>query len=104
MLEQLAFISTEIHKSFKPFFAGGSEEETAKASEQIGRRFGYLAAPLDGDYLGGQRPSVADFYLFVMLLWAAKFELDTPASLVALRDRVKDRDSCQMAMRHEGLI
>src|SRR4051812_23957165 len=30
LLEWLAFISTEIHKGFKPFFAGGSDQEKAK--------------------------------------------------------------------------
>jgi len=38
LIEALAFISTEIHKSFKPFFAGGSEEDKARASELIGKR------------------------------------------------------------------
>jgi len=34
-LEALAFISIEIHKSFKPFFAGGSDSDKAKAGEVI---------------------------------------------------------------------
>ena len=35
LLEALAFISTEIHKSFKPFFVGGSDSDKAKAGEVI---------------------------------------------------------------------
>ncbi|HWF00707.1 MAG TPA: glutathione S-transferase N-terminal domain-containing protein, partial [Caulobacteraceae bacterium] len=31
LLEALAYISTEIHKGFKPFFSGGSGEEKTKA-------------------------------------------------------------------------
>ena len=104
LLELLAFISTEIHKSFKPFFAGGSDEDKRKAGEQIGRRFGYLAERLEDDFLTGAQPSVADFYLLVVLLWAAKFGVEAPASLVALRDRLRALESVQKAMRHEGLI
>jgi len=36
LLEALAFISTEIHKSFKPFFAGAGDSDKAKAGEMIG--------------------------------------------------------------------
>ena len=60
LLEALAFISTEIHKSFKPFFAGGSEGDKAKAGEMIGKRMGYLADTMKGDYLFGSSVSVAD--------------------------------------------
>ena len=70
LLEALAFISSEIHKSFKPFFAGGSDNDKAKAGEMIGKRMGTLADTMKGDYLFGSTVSVADFYLFVMLLWA----------------------------------
>lgn len=104
LLELLAYISTEIHKGFKPFFAGGSDADKAKAGEVIGKRMGYLAERIEGDYLTGAHPSVADFYLFVMLLWAEKFGLDAPAPLAALRDRLKALESVRTAMRHERLI
>lgn len=103
-LEALAYISTELHKSFKPFFQNGSEEDKRKAAETIGQRLDYLAGSLQGDYLFGAQPSVADFYLFVMLLWAGKNGLNVPAPLAALRDRLMGRESVQKAMRHEGLI
>jgi glutathione S-transferase len=104
LLEALAFISTEIHKGFKPFFAGGSDEEKAKAGETILKRMGYLADTLQGDFLLGSDISAADCYLFVMLLWAAKFGLEAPAQLVTFADRMKARPAVQTAMRHEGLI
>ena len=103
LLEWLAFISTEIHKSYKPFFAGAADADKAKAAEQIGLRLSYLAERMKGDYLGGDRPSVADFYLFVMLLWAKKFDVPVPAPLAALRERLMTRDSVRAAMTHEGL-
>ena len=103
LLEALAFISTEIHKSFKPFFAGAGDSDKAKAGEMIGKRMGYLADTMKGDYLFGSTVSVADFYLFVMLLWAKKFGVEPPASLVAFRERMMTLSSVQKAMKHEGL-
>ena len=103
LLEALAFISTEIHKSFKPFFAGAGDSDKAKAAEMIGKRMGYLAETMKGDYLFGSAISVADFYLFVMLLWAKKFDVTPPASLLAFRERMMTLASVQKAMKHEGL-
>jgi glutathione S-transferase len=103
LLEALAFISTEIHKSFKPFFAGAGDSDKAKAGEMIGKRMGYLADTMKGDYLFGSSVSVADFYLFVMLLWAKKFGVEPPAPLVAFRERMMMLSSVQKAMKHEGL-
>ncbi len=103
LLEALAFISTEIHKSFKPFFAGAGDSDKTKAGEVIGKRMGYLADTMKGDYLFGSTVSVADFYLFVMLLWAKKFGVEPPAPLVAFRERMMTLPSVQKAMKHEGL-
>ncbi len=49
-------------------------------------------------------PSVFLDYLFVMLLWAEKFGIETPVSLIALRDRIRARPAVQAALAHEGLI
>ncbi|WP_277984011.1 glutathione S-transferase N-terminal domain-containing protein [Sphingomonas faeni] len=104
LLEALAFISTEIHKSFKPFFSGAGDDEKAKAAETIVKRMTYLADTMQGDFLFGADVSVADFYLFVMLLWARKNEIAVPTNLAAFRDRLMTRPSVQKAMQHEGLI
>ena len=104
LLEALAFISTEIHKSFKPFFAGGREGDKAKAGEIIVKRMGYLADTMKGEYLFGSTVSVADCYLFVMLLWAKKFNVEPPAPLIAFRERMTTLPSVHKAMKHEGLI
>lgn len=104
LLEMLAYISTEIHKSFKPFFAGASDEDKAKAGAMITRRMAYLAERLDGDYLFGADASVADAYLFVMTLWAGKMGVTVPDKLAALRDRMMARPAVRTAMTHEGLM
>lgn len=104
LLEALAYVSTEVHKNFKPFFAGGSDEDKAKAADVIGKRLGYLADTMQGDYLFGDAVTVADCYLFVMLLWAGKNGVPVPAKLDALRDRMMERPAVRTAMTHEGLI
>lgn len=103
-LEALAFISTEVHKSFKPFFANGSDEEKKKAAETIGKRLSYLAETLQGDYLFGKDLTTADCYLFVMLLWAGKNNLEIPAKLAAFKERMMALEPVRKAMTHEGLI
>ena len=104
LLQALAYISTEIHKSFKPFFAGASDEDKQKAGEAILKRMRYLDERMQGDFLFGDAVSVADAYLFVMLLWAKKNGLEVPMKLAALRDRMMERPAVQKAMKHEGLI
>lgn len=104
VLEALSFISTEVHRSFKPMWHAGSETEKAQARVTIAQLLDTLADTQMGDYLFGAMPSVADFYLFVMLLWAERFDVEIPASLAALRYRMASRPAVQAAMRHEGLI
>ena len=104
LLQALAFVSTEIHKSFKPFFGGASDADKAKAGDLIGKRMGYLAETMKGDYLFGSAVSVADCYLFVMLLWAQNFNVEAPAPLMAFRERMMTLPSVQKAMKHEGLV
>ncbi len=104
LLEVLAYISSEIHKGFKPFFSGAGDDEKKKAGEAILKRMAYLSDTMQGDFLFGTDVGVADCYLFVMLLWARKNELDVPTKLAAYRDRMMGLKSVRTAMTHEGLI
>ena len=104
LLETLAFISTEIHKTFKPFFTPGSTEaDKATASEAITKRLALIAGQLNGPYLFGQEVSVADAYLFVMLTWAKKNQVKIPEPLTVFFDRMSARPAVQLALKHEGL-
>jgi glutathione S-transferase len=104
LLEMLAFISTEIHKGFKPFFKpGATDAEKAEAGETIGKRLKLVADNLKGDYLFGDGVSVADAYLFVMLTWAGKNALPLPDPLPAFLRRMAARPAVKLALRHEGL-
>lgn len=104
VLETLTYITTEIHRAFKPMWHPSTAAEKAGAAATVTRLFAPLGAALKADYLFGDRPSVADFYLFVMLLWAERFGVGTPDALVALRDRLRARPAVREAMAYEGLI
>ena len=103
LLETLAYVSTEVHKGFKPIFTGASDDEKARARAVISKRLRLLADRMQGDYLFGTRPTVADCYLFVMPLWADRFGLAIPERLSAFRDRMRTRPAVQAAMAAEGL-
>ena len=104
LLEALAFVSTEVHKGFKPFFAGGSDDDKARAGATIASRLDWLAGSMKGDYLFGGEVSAADCYLFVMLTWADKFGVPVPAKLAAFKERMLARPAVRKAMTHEGLL
>ena len=103
VLEALTYITTEIHKAYKPMWHAGSAADKAKARDTVLRLLQPLSDGLNGDYLFGSTPSVADFYLFVMLLWADRFALDLPLPLLALRERMRARPAVEAAMTAEGI-
>ena len=105
LLEMLAYISTEVHKSFKPLVTpGASNDDKQKAREAISSRLELLAPQVKGPYMFGQEMTVADAYLFVMLLWAEKNGLSIPESLKRLMGSMKARPTVQVALQHEGLV
>ena len=103
-LEALTYITTEIHHAFTPMWHGGSVVETAKAGARVTALLELFAGSLTSDYLFSHRPGVADFYLFVMLLWAERFDVTTPVRLEGLRDRMRARPAVRAAMVYEGLL
>ena len=105
LLEMLAYISTEIHKSFKPLFSPDSTEaEKTKAGDQIRKRLDVISTQLKGPYLFGENLTAADPYLFVMLMWATKNGFRFPDSLKEFAERMRSRPTVQVALKHEGLI
>ena len=103
-LEALTYVSSEVHKAFVPMFRGAAGDEKDKAKNSAAEKLAMIAGTMKGDYLFGDRPSVADFYLFVTTTWATKMEVDMPEALVAFRDRMMERDAVRKAMSHEGLL
>lgn len=103
LLEALAYISTELHRSLRPLWHSGTDQEMADARVSIEARLEFLSKSFLGDYLFGETLSVADCYLFVMLLWAERFDLDVPEPLVAFRERMRARPAVRVALAVEGL-
>ena len=108
LLERLNFISTEIHKGFGPLFNPASGDDAKSAARaQLDKRFGHAADLLKGhDYLVGDRFSVADGYLFVMLTWCDKIGIDLSKwpALQAFKARIAARPAVQQALSDEGLL
>lgn len=103
LIEMLAFISTEIHKQFGRIFKPSCDAEEAAAREKIGKRFELISTMMKGDYLFGSEASVADAYLFTMLLWAGKVGVDVPSRLKEFSERMRSRPAVQLALKHEQL-
>lgn len=101
MLESLAFLATEIHKGFKPFWHAANPEAKAEAEIQLIKRLRWLGERLQGRYLFGDQPTVADYYLFVMLRWTGKFSIAIPEALSAFQARVLARPNVQAAIGFE---
>ena len=104
LLEMLAFISTEIHRAFKPLWRGGAELEKQKALETVANLLHFTTTQMRGDYLFGDRLSAADCYLFVMLRWADRFGVAVPEALLRLRRRMEARPSVQAALKRECVV
>ena len=101
LLQALVYLSTEIHKSFKPFFSGAGDEDKARAALYINRRLRWLADRKVGKYLFGNEHTVADFYLFVMLRWASRLNIAIPEGLATLAMRMAERPKVQSAIEFE---
>jgi glutathione S-transferase len=104
MLEALTYVATELHGGFKPMWRASSEDEKANARQALAAKLRYVEGMLAGDYLFGAAPSVADFYLFVMLRWAVRFGVEAPDLLAKLLARMEDRPAVQRALREEELV
>ena len=59
---------------------------------------------MQGDFPFGAEVRVAGCYLFAMLLWAKKNDLEVPAPFAAFRDHMMELPSMNTAMAHKGLI
>ncbi|MBP0441475.1 glutathione transferase GstA [Tianweitania sediminis] len=103
----LAFISTEIHKSFGAFFKSGTPAETKQMSrELLAKRLSFVDKSLTGrSYLMGENFTAPDAYLFTVLSWAKHVQLDLAPyeNLSRFMRSVASRPGVQQALREEGL-
>jgi glutathione S-transferase len=104
-IEAVAFMSSEIHGNFKPmFFPDSTPAEQDKGRRNLVRRFGTIAAQLgDREFLVGDTMTIADAYLYVMLTWARKNEIEIAATLRSYLTRMTAHPSVATALAREGL-
>ncbi len=103
----LAFISTELHKSFGPFFKPGTPEETRSANrEHLGKRLRYVDGQLAGkSYLTGETFTAADAYLWTILNWTkfANIDLAPYPNVEKFMANVAARPAVLKSLKEEGL-
>lgn len=108
VLEMLAYLSTELHKTYGQLFNPASTQEIREErTAYIKRRYGLLEQRLATQpYLHGDRFQVSDAYLFVVTSWAdyVKLDLSEFPALQAFQQRVAARPAVQAALRAEGLL
>jgi glutathione S-transferase len=106
--EMLGYINSEIHKTYAPLFNPKTSAEVREERfEYLRKRFGYIDKVLAGkSFLLGERFTVADAYLFVMVSWAdyMKLDLSSLANVKAFQQRVAGRPAVQAALKAEGLM
>ncbi len=103
-LEATAFMTSEIHRGFTPFFRDGTEQEKEKARQSLITRFSTLSEQLgEKQFLIGEQMTIADCYLFVMLAWAGMMGVPVPGPLNDCLTRMKSLPSVSTVLAAEGL-
>jgi len=109
LLEVLNFITTELHKNLSPLFSPVlADDAKAFFKDRTMGKFKYLETRLAGrDYLMGKEFTVADGYLYTMLMWATDrlgFDFSGLPNLTAYKARVGARPKVKEALQKEGLL
>jgi glutathione S-transferase len=100
----LAFINSEMHKTFSPLFGPASDAVKADARAKLHKTFEFVAQALAGkSYLMGETFCAADAYMFVMTSWAIFQKIDVPGAVADYRRRVTARPAVHAALKAEGL-
>ena len=107
VIEWLAYLGSDVHKSFGPLFNPASSDEVkAGARDAVSNKLDFLEQSLDGrDYLTGPSMTVADPYLFAMLGWTNSLGIDLAKwpGLTAFRERMLERPAVRTVLMAESL-
>ena len=103
LIEMLAFISTEIQKPLIFTFFIPGDEAIKVIRDTVAGRFELLGGKIGDSYVLGDRYTVADALLYVMLRWAAMLEMKVPPNTQAYMKRIEARPGVQQALKEEGL-
>lgn len=103
LIEMLAYLATELHPAFKPFWHDAGDAGKAAATAAITGRLALVEPQLAARYLLGPRFTVADAYLFVILRWTDKFRIGLSSGLRDYFERLSARSAVRQALAEEGL-
>jgi glutathione S-transferase len=108
ILEWLNFISTDLHKACSPLFNAKVPDEIKQEIFQpiLKNKLSFVETHLkDNQYLMGELFSLADDYLFVVLVWlpGLHISLSDYPHLQRYFSLVKQRPMVQKALRDEGI-
>jgi glutathione S-transferase len=109
LLEWLNYITTELHKNIGPLYSPVLKDDAKDFfKDRVMGKLKYLEKEMAGrDYIMGKQFTVADGYLFTMLVWVAdrlKFDMSGFPNLMAYKARVAARPKVQEALKKEGLL
>lgn len=102
-LQILAFLSSEVHKSFIPLFFTDDQQELAILRLTLEARLLWIGGRVKGPYLFGETFSGSDAMLYVMLRWARMVDLACPPVFDAFIESVEQRSSVHRTLADEGL-
>ena len=81
----LNYISSEVHSNFGPLFGNITPERKAAQLETLAKKFAYIEQHMlrggADQYLVGNKFSVADSYLYIVLGWGRYVGVELPAGL-----------------------
>jgi glutathione S-transferase len=107
VLEQVNFITTELHKRFGFLFDPEATDEMKKlVVERLTKKLDHIEKELgQGPFMMGDELTLADPYLFVIAGWTEKvMGLDRWPNLRAFRERMMTRPSVRNVLKFEGLL
>lgn len=108
-LQWLNFIATDLHKGmatmFSPFVDESSKMNFAEGN--LASRFTYVDEHLtNNDYILGNEYSVADGYLYNVLRWPVRVNINMTkySNIMRFMERMEQRPLVQASLKAEGLI
>ena len=101
----LSFVATELHKPMAQMFYPDYAAVKDVLRSHVTARLDWISAQFAGDFLIGERLSVADVYLFVCLNWSPWLNIDLSARprLEAFMRQVGARPAVREALQAERL-
>jgi glutathione S-transferase len=106
LAEAMNYVSTEVHKTYSPFFSGIAGEAKEKQLAQLNARLQVVEDRLaQREWIAGDQYTPADAYFFTVTNWSgfAGHDLSTFPRITALRAKIAARPAVQKAMKAEGL-